>query len=97
LNLIAFFFTFEIDSTKLTSTSGALLRGGEPAGEPLAEMTFGCMVSGVEAVTGGGWRLTSKGGEDLGSFDWLVITSTGKHSLLLLVFECFSLYCPLDL
>merc|ERR1719424_1472954 len=55
----------------------ALLRGGDPAGQPLATTVLGTMVSHVEATPGGGWRLASKKGDDLGEFDWLVVTSTG--------------------
>ena len=53
----------------------ALLRGGDRSAEPLAERTYGTMVTRVEPDEGG-WRLYSKQGDDLGRFDWLVVTST---------------------
>ena len=42
----------------------------------LANFTPGTMVTKVEPVAAQ-WRLTSKGGVDLGTFDWLVVSSTG--------------------
>jgi len=49
------------------------LLGGEST---LANFTPGTMVTKVEPVAAQ-WRLTSKGGVDLGTFDWLVVSSTG--------------------
>ena len=56
----------------------ALLRGGDPnRDDALARVTMSTMVSGIESTDGGsGWRLTSNKGADLGTFDWLVVTST---------------------
>lgn len=60
----------------MSSVSEALLRGGDLGADPLAQTTFGTMVDKVEADDGG-WRLRSRKGDDLGTFDWLVVTSTG--------------------
>ncbi|EOD22426.1 hypothetical protein EMIHUDRAFT_469647 [Emiliania huxleyi CCMP1516] len=49
------------------------LLGGEST---LANFTPSTMVTKVEPVAAQ-WRLTSKGGVDLGTFDWLVVSSTG--------------------
>ena len=59
-----------------------LLRGGEPTAQPVAELSMGTMVGAIEAVEGPDahdtrWRLTSNKGVELGTFDFLVVTSTG--------------------
>ena len=75
----------------MSSLCEALLRGGQPSAPMLAKCSFGTMVSQVERVdaathdgacaAGSGtrpaWRLRSNKGNDLGLFDWLVVTSTG--------------------
>ena len=63
--------------TGMNVLTEALLRGGDPTGQPLATTVLGTMVSRVEATPGGCWQLSSKKGDDLGEFDWLVVTSTG--------------------
>jgi len=60
----------------MSAIADALLRGGDLGADPLAQTTFGTMVDKIEAEDGG-WHLRSRKGDDLGTFDWLVVTSTG--------------------
>jgi predicted NAD/FAD-dependent oxidoreductase len=78
-----------LDGSGMGSFCDSLLRGGEPPSSPLlAETAFGSMVGSVEAVVrskptdsqrkGGStqWALSSNKGEPLGTFDFLVVSST---------------------
>ena len=70
------------DGLGMSAFCEALLRGGVAApAPPLAQTTFGTMVASVAASRSEAgatqWTLTSKTGESLGTFDFLVITSTG--------------------
>lgn len=64
----------------MSAMCDALLRG-DSGGNAMTFNGFGTMVTRVEAATSGadfgGWHLASKKGDDLGLFDWLVVTSTG--------------------
>lgn len=63
------------DGQGMSSLCDALLRVGNSEA-PLSRTRFGTMVTEVEQ-TANGWHLSSKQGDDLGYFDWLVVTSTG--------------------
>lgn len=54
--------------------SDALVRGGDASAEPLAEVTYNTLVTGI-ASTEQGWQLTAQDGRDLGSFDWLCLAT----------------------
>ena len=74
------------DGLGMSAFCEALLRGGAAApAPPLAQTTFGTMVASVAASRSEAgatqWTLTSKAGESLGTFDFLVITSTGLAHL----------------
>lgn len=63
----------------MSTLCDALLRADD--GSQIADATLGTMVAQVEASTASDapprWKLTSRRGDDLGTYDWLVVTSTG--------------------
>mmetsp|Transcript_50433 Transcript_50433/g.131246 ORF Transcript_50433/g.131246 Transcript_50433/m.131246 type:complete len:419 (-) Transcript_50433:118-1374(-) len=53
----------------------SLLRGGDPVAPLLVQASYSTMVSKVTRHEDS-WQLFSKSGESLGSYDWLVVSST---------------------